>query len=184
MNRITDNKYKEMNFKQALNNIKAFAFDVDGVLSANCIPMDDNGNPVRMVNIKDGYALQLAAKLGYPIAIITGAKTESIRHRYEALGLKNIYLSSAKKTIQFQDFLEKNGLKAEEVLYMGDDIPDYEVMQLCGIAACPADAAHEIKTIAHYISDRGAGQGCARDVIEQVLRVQGHWMSSSDVYTW
>lgn len=173
-----------MNFKQALNTVKAFAFDVDGVLSANCIPMDDNGNPVRMVNIKDGYAIQLAVKLGYPIAIITGAETQSIRHRYEGLGVQNIYLSSAKKTIQFHDFLNKNNLQARDVLYMGDDIPDYEIMKLCGIAACPADAAHEIKAIAHYVSDRDAGQGCVRDVIEQVLKAQGHWMGSNDVYTW
>lgn len=174
-----------MNFKQALKGIKAFAFDIDGVLSANCVPMDENGEPLRMVNIKDGYAIHLAAKIGYPIAIITGCKTESVRVRYNALGVKDVYLSAAKKTEQFADFLEKNNLKAEEVLYMGDDIPDYEIMKLCGIATCPADAAPEIKAIAHYVSDKNGGQGCGRDVIEQVLKVQGNWLGSShDVFTW
>lgn len=173
-----------MNFKQALNNVKAFAFDVDGVLSANCISLNDSGEPMRMANIKDGYAIQLAAKLGYPIAIITGARTESIRHRYEGLGVKDVYLGASHKTVQFKDFLSRYGLSASEVLYMGDDIPDYKVMSMCGLATCPKDAAHEIKAISAYVSDKGAGEGCVRDVIEQVLRQQGHWMANDDVCAW
>lgn len=173
-----------MNFKEALNNIHAFAFDVDGVLSANCIPTNNMGEPVRMVNIKDGYAIQLASKLGYPIAIITGAHTESIIHRYRALGVKDVYIGASRKTEQFYDFLQRRSLKAEEVLYMGDDIPDYQVMKLCGLATCPRDAAAEIKAISHYISDHCGGEGCVRDVIEQTLAVHGHWMAHKDVYTW
>ena len=173
-----------MNFKQALNNIKAFAFDVDGVLSSNCITLNDKGEPVRMANIKDGYAIQLAVKLGYPIAIISGAKTESIRFRYKGLGVKDVYLCSSHKTIQFNDFIKKHNLEASNVLYMGDDIPDYGVMKLCGVATCPRDAASEIKAISHYVSDRGAGEGCVRDVIEQVLRLHGHWMRDDDVCAW
>lgn len=173
-----------MNFKVALNDVKAFAFDVDGVLSSNCIPMDSQGNPIRMVNIKDGYAIQLAIRLGYPIAIITGAKTESIRHRYTALGVKDIYLGASQKLEQFADFLSRNQLDAKDILYMGDDIPDYQVMKLCGVATCPLDAAYEIKSISHYISDKCGGAGCVRDVIEQTLKVQNQWMTHEDVFKW
>lgn len=174
-----------MNFKQALTKIRAFAFDIDGVLSASCVPMNDNGEPLRMVNIKDGYAIQLAARIGYPIAIITGCKTESVRVRYESLGVKDIYLGASRKSGPFEDFLKRNNLCAEEVLYMGDDIPDYEIMKRCGIAACPADAAPEIKAISHYVSDRKGGDGCVRDVMEQVLKVQNNWLGSRhDVYSW
>lgn len=174
----------DMNFKQALNGVRGFAFDVDGVLSANCIALSDSGEPMRMANIKDGYAIQLAAKLGYPIAIITGARSESIRRRYEALGVSDVYLGASHKTVQFEDFLGRHGLSASEVLYMGDDIPDYGVMRVCGVATCPCDAAAEIKGVADYVSDRGAGEGCVRDVIEQVLRQHGHWMGSDDICSW
>lgn len=173
-----------MNFKERLNGIKAFAFDVDGVLSANCVSVNERGEPVRMANIKDGYALQLAVKLGYPVAIITGARTESIRQRYQALGVQDVYLGASKKVIEFADFVNRHSLRTDEVLYMGDDIPDYQVMQQCGVAACPADAAAEIKAISHYVSDKGGGEGCVRDVIEQTLRVHGHWMVNSEVYSW
>lgn len=173
-----------MNFKEALNNVRAFAFDVDGVLSANCITLDSNGEPMRMANIKDGYAIQLAAKLGYPIAIITGARTPSIKYRYEALGVSDVYLAASHKTVQFADFLSRHNLNSDDVLYMGDDIPDMGVMKECGLATAPADAAMEIKAISHYVSDRCGGGGCVRDVIEQVLRVQGHWMSTDDICAW
>jgi 3-deoxy-D-manno-octulosonate 8-phosphate phosphatase (KDO 8-P phosphatase) len=139
---------------------------------------------MRMINIKDGYAIQHAAKLGYPIAIITGANVEAVRLRFEGLGCSDIYLGASNKIVQWEQFLAKHNLKAEEVMYMGDDIPDYEVMTHCGIACAPADAAPEIKAIAHYISDRRGGEGCGRDIIEQVLKAQGKWMHNSDAYAW
>ncbi len=173
-----------INFKEYLLKIKAFAFDVDGVLSSDCIPLSEAGEPMRMVNIKDGYALNLAVKLGYPVAIITGGRTEAVRVRFAALGIKDIYIGAHTKTVQFAEFTGKYGLQPAEVLYMGDDIPDYDVMRLAGLATCPADAAPEIKAIAHYVSDRRGGCGCGRDVIEQVLKAQGRWMAGREAFGW
>ena len=137
-----------------LTRIKAFVFDVDGVLSREVIPLSPDGDPMRTVNIKDGYALQLAVKKGYHVAIITGAYTEAVRVRFSRLGITHIYLKSAIKIRDYQDFLSKTGVQPEEVMYAGDDIPDYEVMQLAGLPVAPADAAPEIKQIAKYISSR------------------------------
>lgn len=167
-----------------LKKIKALVFDVDGVLSGETIPLHPDGEPMRTVNIKDGYALQLAVKLGFVVAIITGGRTGAIRTRYEGLGLRDIYMGAAVKTIEFAHLTEKYQLSSDEVLYMGDDIPDYEVMKLCGLPCCPADAAPEIKEISRYISHRSGGYGCVRDVVEQVLRAQGKWMSHSDAFGW
>ena len=139
---------------------------------------------MRMINIKDGYAIQHAAKLGYPIAIITGGRVEAVRLRFEGLGCSDIFLGASNKIVQWEEFLNRHGLKAEEVMYMGDDIPDYEVMTKCGLACAPADAAPEIKAVAHYISDKKGGEGCGRDVIEQVMKAQGKWMNSSEAYSW
>lgn len=166
-----------------LKKIKALVFDVDGVLSCETIPLHPTGEPMRTINIKDGYAMQLAVKRGLHVAIITGGRGEATRVRYEGLGLKDIYMSAAVKTNDFARFLEKHSLKTEEVMYMGDDIPDYEVMQQCGLPCCPADAAPEIKSVAKYISHYNGGQGCARDVIEQVLKAQDKWMSH-DAFGW
>ena len=151
-----------------LKRIKALVFDIDGVLSAETIQVGADGLPMRTVNIKDGYALQLAVKMGLHVAIITGGHSEAIRLRYEGLGIRDIYMRAAVKTREFSLLLEKYGLQPEEVLYMGDDIPDYEVMTRCGLPCCPADAAPEIKSISTYISHRNGGYGCGRDVIEQV----------------
>ena len=159
-----------------LTRIKAFVFDVDGVLSREVIPLSPDGDPMRTVNIKDGYALQLAVKKGYHVAIITGAYTEAVRVRFSRLGITHIYLKSAIKIRDYQDFLSKTGVQPEEVMYAGDDIPDYEVMQLAGLPVAPADAAPEIKQIAKYISSRKGGEGVARAVIEQTLKAQGHRM--------
>lgn len=167
-----------------LKKIRAIVFDIDGVLSAETIPMSEAGVPCRTVNIKDGYALQLAVKMGLHIAIITGAKVEAVRVRYEGLGLKDIYIGAAIKMQTYEDFLQKYGLKDEEVLYMGDDIPDYEVMQLVGCPVCPADAVFEIKSISRYVSPFVGGKGAARDVIEQVLKAQGQWMSDKIAFGW
>jgi len=167
-----------------LKKIKAIVFDIDGVLSAETITMDSQGTPLRTVNIKDGYAIQLAEKLGLHIAIITGANIESIRKRYEGLGVKDIHLGAAVKVEVYSQFLKKYGLTDEEVLYMGDDVPDYEVMRLCGCPCCPCDAAPEIKQVSLYISHLKGGYGCGRDVIEQVLRAQGKWMADKTAFGW
>lgn len=167
-----------------LTKIKALIFDVDGVLSAETITLHPNGEPMRTVNIKDGYALQLAVKCGLHVAIITGGRTEAVRKRYEGLGIKDVYLGAAVKTREFDYFMEKYQLNPEEVLYMGDDIPDYEVLRLVGLPCCPADAAPEIKAICRYVSHRNGGYGCGRDVVEQVLRAQERWMSHEDAFGW
>ena len=166
-----------------LTRIKAFVFDVDGVLSREVIPLSPDGDPMRTVNIKDGYALQLAVKKGYHVAIITGAYTEAVRVRFSRLGITHIYLKSAIKIRDYQDFLSKTGVQPEEVMYAGDDIPDYEAMRLAGLPVAPADAAPEIKQIAKYISSRKGGEGVARDVIEQTLKAQGHWMGQ-EAFGW
>jgi 3-deoxy-D-manno-octulosonate 8-phosphate phosphatase (KDO 8-P phosphatase) len=165
-------------FKDELLNVKAFAFDVDGVLSRDVSPLDVNGEPMRTANVKDGYAIRNAIALGYPIAIISGGKNENIRKRHQYLGIADIYIGVKDKTTCFNDFLERNKLEASSILFMGDDLPDLELMELSGIPTCPADAVTEIKLLAKYISDRNGGEGCVRDVIEQVMRAQGKWNNS------
>lgn len=167
-----------------LKQIKGFAFDVDGVLSTNNVLLQEGGEPCRTANIKDGYAMQLAVKNGYQLAIITGGKSEAVRRRYDALGVQNIYMHAAIKIKIYEEWLEKTGLHPEEVIYMGDDIPDYEIMSKCGCSCCPADAAEEIKAISAYISPRKGGEGCVRDIMEQVMKAQGRWMSSSMAFGW
>lgn len=168
-----------------LTKIKAMAFDVDGVLSTNNVYLlSDQGQPARTANIKDGYAMQLAVKRGLNLAIITGGRSESVRTRYVGLGLQNVFMGVSVKIDCFNRWLEESGLQAAEVLYMGDDIPDYEVMRACGLPCCPADAADEIKSISAYVSPRCGGLGCVRDVIEQVLRAQGKWMGDNIAFGW
>ena len=166
-----------------LTKVKAFVFDVDGVLSCDVVSLHPNGDPMRTVNIKDGYALQLAVKKGYHVGIITGGYTEAVQIRFSRLGIRHIYMRSAVKIHDFNDFLQKTGLKPEEVMYAGDDIPDYEVMQQVGLPVAPADAAPEIKQIAKYISLRKGGEGVARDIIEQTMKARGHWMSD-EAFGW
>lgn len=159
------------------------AFDVDGVLSADMVTLYPSGEPMRTINIKDGYALQLAVKHGYHIAIITGGRTEAVRIRYAGLGITDLYLGSSVKIHDYNDFIAKYNLKNEEVLYMGDDIPDAEIMRHCGLPCCPADAAPEIKALSRYISHNPGGYGCGRDVVEQVMKAQGKWMTG-DAFGW
>ena len=167
-----------------LKKIKAIVFDVDGVLSTATIPMSTTGEPMRTVNIKDGYAIQLAMKLGLRIAIITGGNTESVRKRYEGLGGKDVNMGCAVKIITYDEFLSKYGLTDDEVIYVGDDIPDYQVMQRVGCPCCPSDACSEIKDISTYVCQMAGGNGCARDIIEQVLRAQGKWMADNKAFGW
>ena len=169
-----------------LRKIKALVFDVDGVLSANVIPMSSEGEPLRTVNIKDGYSLHLAAKQGVLLGIITGGRTEAVRKRFTSLGFEdgNIYMGSSVKIHDYHDFRDRHGLKDEEILYVGDDIPDYEVMRRCGCPCCPADACSDIKEISTYVSSRNGGDGVGRDVVEQVLRAQGKWLSDAKAFGW
>ncbi|TKG90376.1 HAD-IIIA family hydrolase [Puteibacter caeruleilacunae] len=164
-------------FKEELMNVKAFVFDVDGVLSKDVSPLDAEGNPVRTANVKDGFAIVNAVKSGYPIAIITGGNTPSVINRYKKLGVPYVYGGIKDKLPCLEEFMAKEGVKAEEILYMGDDLPDFRVMKFVGLPTCPADAVTEIKEISKYISDKDGGEGCVRDVIEQVLRAHEKWMN-------
>lgn len=167
-----------------LSAIKAILFDVDGVLSASTVQTDAEGMPLRTVNIKDGYAIQLARKCGMRIGIITGGTSEAIRGRYEKLGVEDIFMGCAVKIEVYDDYLRRHGLTDKEILYMGDDIPDYEVMRRAGCPCCPRDACHEIREVSVYVSPFDGGHGCCRDVIEQVLRAQGHWLSDRRAFGW
>ena len=167
-----------------LKKIRAVIFDVDGVLSAETITLHPSGEPLRTVNIKDGYAIQLAVKMGLRIVVMTGGNTPSVRLRYERLGVEDIYMQCAVKNKTYEAFLEKYGLTDEEVIYVGDDIPDYEIMSRCGCPCCPSDACSDIKALSLYVSQCAGGYGCGRDVIEQVLRAQGKWLSSAKAFGW
>jgi 3-deoxy-D-manno-octulosonate 8-phosphate phosphatase (KDO 8-P phosphatase) len=171
------------NFKEDLVRVKAFIFDIDGVLSLQTISLNSFGVPNRTVNLRDGYALQLAVKKGYHIGIISGSNSREYQKRLRGLGVNDIYLKSRSKLDTFNTFLNKHNLDKSDILFMGDDIPDFEVMKVAGIPVCPSDADSEIKQISSYISDKKGGEGCVRDVIEQVLRLHNNWMDS-DAFTW
>lgn len=168
-----------MSFLTKLNDIKAFVLDIDGVLTDSTILITESGEQLRRFNVKDGYALQLAVKKGYFFCIISGGKSQTVVARFKGLGITDVYLGVDKKIDVFNDFLERHQLKAEQVVYMGDDIPDIPVMKVVGIAACPADAVEEVKAISAYISPKIGGAACVRDVIEKVLKVQGQWFDSN-----
>lgn len=167
-----------------LQKIKAAIFDVDGVLSAETISLNSEGEPLRTVNIKDGYAIQLAVRLGLRIAIMTGGSTESVRLRYERLGVRHIYMGCAMKIHTYEQFLADYGLTDDEVLYMGDDIPDLPVMRRVGCPVCPKDACPEVRDASLYVSHCKGGYGCGRDVIEQILRAQGKWLADERAFGW
>ena len=167
-----------------LNKIKAIIFDIDGVLSSETITLSAEGEPLRTVNIKDGYAIQLAVKLGLRIIILTGANTRSVRKRYEGLGVEDVYTGCAVKIETYEQLLAKYELADAEVMYMGDDIPDLEIMRRVGCPVCPKDACPEIREASIYVSDRIGGHGCGRDVIEQVLRAQGKWVMDKKAFGW
>jgi len=171
------------NYKELLKHITAFVFDYDGTLTDGTVILLDEGEPLRTANVRDGYAIQLAVKKGFHIAIISGGRSKSMSNRFSMLKVSHVFLGIENKLDTLKNFIETQQLKPENVLYLGDDIPDYHAMKYCGVAACPADAAEEIKAVSHYISHYKGGEGCARDVIEQVLKVQNQWMKD-DGFSW
>ena len=167
-----------------LKRIKAIIFDVDGVLSAETITLAVDGEPLRTVNIKDGYAIQLAVKMGLRVVILTGGTTEAVRLRYQRLGVEDIYMGCAVKVKTYDEFLRKYGLTDADVMYMGDDIPDLEIMRRVGCPVCPQDACADVKDASIYVSPHKGGCGCGRDVIEQTLRAHGKWLSDEKAFGW
>jgi 3-deoxy-D-manno-octulosonate 8-phosphate phosphatase (KDO 8-P phosphatase) len=166
---------EEKSYKEYLEHITTFVFDVDGVLTDGTVSVLTNGEMLRTMNVKDGYAIRAAVDKGYNMCIISGGKNEGVRIRLEGLGIKNVYLGAKNKIEQLDEYLTNNNIKSENVLFMGDDIPDYPVMKGIGLPCCPQDAVPEIKNISKYISHKKGGKGAVRDVIEQVLKVQGKW---------
>lgn len=163
------------NFKQQLQHIKGFVFDVDGVLTNGSLLITSEGEFLRTMNIKDGYALQLAVKKGFKVAVISGGHSDGVPKRMNRLGITNVFMGVEDKMKVFENFLKENFLKADEIIYMGDDMPDLKVMQQCGIATCPADAVADIKKICLYVSPANGGAGCVRDIIEQTMRLHRKW---------
>jgi 3-deoxy-D-manno-octulosonate 8-phosphate phosphatase (KDO 8-P phosphatase) len=167
---------KQSNILTSFKPIKAFVFDVDGVLTDGSLQLLENGELSRKMNIKDGYALQRAVKKGYHVAVITGGGSSNVVKRLKGLGIKDIFTKVQDKKEKLEDYLLNNGLAAEKVLYMGDDIPDHDAMQMIGLPVCPEDAAPEIKATCKYISPYKGGHGCVRDVIEKVLKLNEDWV--------
>ena len=172
------------NFKESLAKIKAFVFDIDGVLSLQTINLNPSGMPNRTMNLRDGYALRYAIKKGYLVGIISGGDAADYEKRLAHLGIKDVYMRSEIKVVHLKDFLAKYNLDASEVLYMGDDIPDIQALKMVGAPVCPSDADCEVKKVSAYISDKKGGEGCARDVIEQALRLHDKWLDDFDAYSW
>ena len=162
-------------YKEIMNDITTFIFDVDGVLTDGSVHITETGEMQRIMNIRDGFAMKAALESGYNVCIISGGNNAGVRIRLQNLGIKDIHLSSPDKVVTYNDYLKLYNIKTENVLYMGDDIPDYHVMKLVGLSTCPQDAVPEIKSISNYISHVNGGRGAVRDVIEQVMKVQGKW---------
>lgn len=166
----------EKSYKEFLSRITTFIFDVDGVMTDGTIQISTDGELLRTMDIKDGFAMKHAREQGYTICIISGGKNEGVRLRLKGLGITDIYLGCADKVEQMEEFFDIYEIAPENVLYMGDDLPDLYPMKKVGLPCCPQDAASEIKEISKYVSHRKGGKGCVRDVIEQVMKVQGKWI--------
>ena len=169
-----------ISYKQKLKKIKTLIFDVDGVLTDGSLILSSDGEMLRSMNTKDGYAMQLAIKRGFKIVVITGGRDKMVEQRLRYLGLTDIYLNARDKMEALNDLIFSYDLKTEEILYMGDDMPDYEIMQSVGLACCPNDAVPDIRQISEYISLTDGGKGCVRDIIEQTMKVQGKWYDEDD----
>ncbi|MAO09003.1 MAG: 3-deoxy-D-manno-octulosonate 8-phosphate phosphatase [Alteromonas sp.] len=170
----------EKSYKEYLQHITTFIFDVDGVLTNGSVIVNTDGALLRTMNVKDGFALKSAVDKGYHICIISGGSNEGVRKRLEGLGVTEVHLGTHYKIGTLEKFFEKHQIKPENVLYMGDDLPDFNVMQRVGLPCCPQDAVPEIKSISKYVSHKKGGKGCVRDVIEQVLKVQGKWFTEKN----
>ena len=163
--------------------VTTFIFDFDGVMTDGTVFCDYEGHPLRATNVKDGYALQLATKLGYNVALISGAVCPSTIVRMNSLGVTDVFTGIPDKVVKLKEYMEAKGLKPEEIVFMGDDIPDLRVMQAVGLPACPADAAPEVKAVSKFVSALPGGKGAVRDLIERVLKVQGKWMTA-EAFAW
>jgi 3-deoxy-D-manno-octulosonate 8-phosphate phosphatase (KDO 8-P phosphatase) len=167
-------------YKEILNEITTFIFDIDGVLTDSSVHITPEGEMLRIMHIRDGFAMKAAIESGYKVCIISGGSNEGVRIRLQNLGITDIHLGSSDKVKTFKEYVEIYNINSSHVLYMGDDIPDYHVMQLVGLPTCPQDAVAEIKTISKYISHKNGGKGAVREVIEQVMKVQGKWNTYFD----
>lgn len=172
-----------MDNKSLFQPITTFIFDYDGVMTDGKVYSDHDGHPWRATNVKDGYALQLATKLGYNVAVISGAICPSMEVRMNSLGVTDVFTGIPDKVLKLNEYMAAKGLRKEEIVFMGDDIPDMRVMQAVGLAACPADAADEVREISGYVSPKEGGKGAVRDLIKQVLTVHGKWMGA-EAYSW
>jgi 3-deoxy-D-manno-octulosonate 8-phosphate phosphatase (KDO 8-P phosphatase) len=171
------------NYKSELKKISTFIFDYDGVLTDGTVILQHDGDALRTAHVKDGYALQLAIRMGYNVAIISGGRSLTMQKRFESLRINDFFLGVSDKLKVYREYLENKRIKKVEVLYMGDDLPDYKAMLEAGLPCCPADASPEIKAISKYISHQPGGKGCVRDVIEQTMKVQGKWMTDEG-FSW
>ena len=170
----------EKSYKEYLKNITTFVFDVDGVFTDGTLLITTEGEMLRKMSVKDGYALKTAIKKGYNVCIISGGTNEGVGDRLRGLGVTDIYLGVHHKEKPLKEYLDIYSIKPENVLYMGDDLPDIPPMKLVGLATCPQDAVQEVKAVCDYISHRNGGDECVRDVLEQVLKVRGDWYGNFD----
>jgi len=170
-----------MNILELFNKITTFIFDIDGVLTDGTVLVMDNGLQARRMHIKDGFALQMAIKNGYRVLIISGGNSPQVIDRLEKLGIAEVHMQVLDKMKFVEDYMHSNKLKPNEVLYMGDDLPDLPLMAAIGLSSCPADAVEEVKEIVKYVSPVNGGFGCVRDVIEKVLKSNDHWHYREDV---
>ena len=162
-------------YKEIMNEITTLIFDIDGVLTDGSVFVTNAGEMLRTMNIRDGFALKAAVESGYNVCVISGGSNEGVRVRLRNLGITNIHLGCHDKVETYKEYIELYGILPEQVMYMGDDIPDFHVMKLVGLPTCPQDASPEIKAISKYISHKNGGKGAVREVIEQVMKVQGKW---------
>jgi len=171
------------NYKALLTGVNTFMFDYDGVMTDGRVILQHNDPPLRTANVRDGYVLQLAVKMGYNVVVISGGFSRSMDNRFDTLNIKDAFTGVKNKVEVFEKYIGKKNIDPQNVVYMGDDIPDIPVMKKVGVPVCPADAAEEVKEVSIYISDKKGGAGCVRDIIEQVMKIQGKWMTP-EAFTW